>query len=119
MELESDEICNELAITANNLWVILYRARMALRDASKRTGSKAKVAAREPLQRLRHEARHDPPRLGHLLRARTSRDSCRKARIGRSPVGEVAVADAPHGLRRVHAVRRASAVPEKGNAQMR
>jgi RNA polymerase sigma-70 factor (ECF subfamily) len=32
MELESDEICIELAITSNNLWVILYRARMALRE---------------------------------------------------------------------------------------
>ena len=32
MELESDEICKELTITANNLWVILYRARMALRQ---------------------------------------------------------------------------------------
>ena len=31
MELESDEICKELTITANNLWVIMYRARMALR----------------------------------------------------------------------------------------
>ena len=31
MELETDEICKELAITANNLWVMLYRARMALR----------------------------------------------------------------------------------------
>ena len=31
MGLDSDEICKELAITANNLWVILYRARMALR----------------------------------------------------------------------------------------
>jgi RNA polymerase sigma-70 factor, ECF subfamily len=31
MELESDEICAELSITSNNLWVILYRARMALR----------------------------------------------------------------------------------------
>jgi RNA polymerase sigma-70 factor (ECF subfamily) len=31
MELETAEICKELAITANNLWVILYRARMALR----------------------------------------------------------------------------------------
>ena len=31
MELETDEICKELAINANNLWVILYRARMALR----------------------------------------------------------------------------------------
>jgi RNA polymerase sigma-70 factor (ECF subfamily) len=31
MELESDEICKELRITANNLWVILYRARMSLR----------------------------------------------------------------------------------------
>ena len=32
MELESDEICKELAITTNNLWVILYRARMSLRE---------------------------------------------------------------------------------------
>ncbi|MEP7205462.1 MAG: sigma-70 family RNA polymerase sigma factor [Casimicrobiaceae bacterium] len=31
LELESDEICRELAITSNNLWVILYRARVALR----------------------------------------------------------------------------------------
>jgi RNA polymerase sigma-70 factor (ECF subfamily) len=31
MDLETDEICKELSITANNLWVILYRARMALR----------------------------------------------------------------------------------------
>jgi len=31
MELDTDEICKELTITANNLWVILYRARMALR----------------------------------------------------------------------------------------
>jgi RNA polymerase sigma-70 factor (ECF subfamily) len=32
MDLDSDEICRELRITANNLWVILYRARMALRE---------------------------------------------------------------------------------------
>ena len=32
MELECDEICTELSITSNNLWVILYRARMALRE---------------------------------------------------------------------------------------
>jgi RNA polymerase sigma-70 factor (ECF subfamily) len=32
LELETHEICKELAITANNLWVILYRARMALRQ---------------------------------------------------------------------------------------
>ena len=32
MELDTDEICKELAINANNLWVILYRARMALRQ---------------------------------------------------------------------------------------
>jgi RNA polymerase sigma-70 factor (ECF subfamily) len=32
MELETDEICKELTINANNLWVILYRARMALRE---------------------------------------------------------------------------------------
>lgn len=31
MELDTGEICKELTITANNLWVILYRARMALR----------------------------------------------------------------------------------------
>ena len=32
MDLEADEICRELTITSNNLWVILYRARMALRE---------------------------------------------------------------------------------------
>ena len=32
MELDTEEICKELTITANNLWVILYRARMALRE---------------------------------------------------------------------------------------
>ena len=32
MDLETDEICKELKLTANNLWVILYRARMALRE---------------------------------------------------------------------------------------
>jgi len=31
MELESGEICKELAITSTNLWVIMYRARMSLR----------------------------------------------------------------------------------------
>jgi len=31
MDLTTEEICKELSITANNLWVILYRARMALR----------------------------------------------------------------------------------------
>jgi len=32
MELESDEICSELSITSTNLWVIMYRARMSLRE---------------------------------------------------------------------------------------
>ena len=32
MELTSDEICQELAITPTNLWVILHRARLALRE---------------------------------------------------------------------------------------
>jgi RNA polymerase sigma-70 factor (ECF subfamily) len=32
MELESDQICKELSITSTNLWVIMYRARMALRE---------------------------------------------------------------------------------------
>ncbi|TMH32480.1 MAG: sigma-70 family RNA polymerase sigma factor [Betaproteobacteria bacterium] len=32
MELESTEICKELSITSTNLWVILYRARIALRQ---------------------------------------------------------------------------------------
>ena len=29
--IETDEICKELAITATNCWVLLYRARMSLR----------------------------------------------------------------------------------------
>ena len=32
MGLETDEICKELGITANNCWVMLYRARMSLRQ---------------------------------------------------------------------------------------
>jgi RNA polymerase sigma-70 factor, ECF subfamily len=32
MELETDEICVQLTITSNNLWVILHRARLALRQ---------------------------------------------------------------------------------------
>jgi RNA polymerase sigma-70 factor (ECF subfamily) len=32
LELESDEICRELAITSANLWVLLHRARLRLRD---------------------------------------------------------------------------------------
>lgn len=32
LELETDEICKELAISASNLWVILYRARVRLRE---------------------------------------------------------------------------------------
>jgi RNA polymerase sigma-70 factor (ECF subfamily) len=31
LELETDEICRELAITTSNCWVILHRARMGLR----------------------------------------------------------------------------------------
>jgi RNA polymerase sigma-70 factor (ECF subfamily) len=32
LELSTDEICKELAITATNLWVLLHRARLRLRD---------------------------------------------------------------------------------------
>jgi len=32
LELSSSEICKELTITSTNLWVILYRARVALRQ---------------------------------------------------------------------------------------
>jgi RNA polymerase sigma-70 factor, ECF subfamily len=32
LELDSGEICKELSITSTNLWVILYRARVALRQ---------------------------------------------------------------------------------------
>ena len=31
MGFETGEICKELAITASNCWVLLYRARMGLR----------------------------------------------------------------------------------------
>jgi RNA polymerase sigma-70 factor (TIGR02943 family) len=32
LELETEEICKELSITATNLWVLLHRARMRLRE---------------------------------------------------------------------------------------
>lgn len=47
MELGSDEICKELAITPTNLWVIMYRARMSLRECLEKNwfGSKSGTAA--------------------------------------------------------------------------
>ncbi len=32
MGTDTDEICRELKITSNNCWVLLYRARMTLRE---------------------------------------------------------------------------------------
>ncbi len=32
LELETEEICKELTITTSNAWVLLYRARMRLRE---------------------------------------------------------------------------------------
>jgi RNA polymerase sigma-70 factor (ECF subfamily) len=32
MGFETDEICKELAVTPTHCWVLLYRARMALRE---------------------------------------------------------------------------------------
>jgi len=32
MDLETDDICSQLTITSNNLWVILHRARLTLRE---------------------------------------------------------------------------------------
>jgi RNA polymerase sigma-70 factor (TIGR02943 family) len=37
LELDSAEICKELAITSTNLWVLLHRARLRLRDCLQRT----------------------------------------------------------------------------------
>jgi RNA polymerase sigma-70 factor (ECF subfamily) len=35
--METDEICKELRITATNCWVLLYRARMSLRECLQAT----------------------------------------------------------------------------------
>ncbi len=32
LELETEEICKDLAISTSNCWVMLYRARMRLRE---------------------------------------------------------------------------------------
>ena len=37
MGLDTDEICKELAITANNCWILLYRARQSLRVCLEKT----------------------------------------------------------------------------------
>jgi len=37
LELETDEICKELAITPTNLWVLLHRARLRLRSCLQST----------------------------------------------------------------------------------
>ena len=53
MELQTDEICQELKITATNLWVILYRARMLLRQCLEQNwfadpGTSTPPSAHEP-----------------------------------------------------------------------
>jgi RNA polymerase sigma-70 factor (ECF subfamily) len=45
MELATEEVCKELSITPNNLWVILYRARMALRLCLEKSWFKGPAAA--------------------------------------------------------------------------
>ncbi len=37
LELEADEICKQMAITSTNLWVLLHRARLRLRDCLQKT----------------------------------------------------------------------------------
>ena len=46
MGLESGEICKELSITSTNLWVLMYRARMSLRECLQKNwfGSKSGTA---------------------------------------------------------------------------
>ena len=37
MGVSTEEICEELGITANNCWVLIYRARMSLRECLEKT----------------------------------------------------------------------------------
>jgi RNA polymerase sigma-70 factor (ECF subfamily) len=37
LELSADEVCKELEITSTNLWVLLHRARLRLRDCLQAT----------------------------------------------------------------------------------
>lgn len=37
LELDTDEICKELAVTSTNLWVLLHRARLRLRECIQTT----------------------------------------------------------------------------------
>ena len=39
---ETEEICNELDITPSNLWVIIHRARIQLRNCMEQSGLKIK-----------------------------------------------------------------------------
>lgn len=44
MGLETEEICKELGISSSNCWVLIYRARMALRACLERTWFQANAA---------------------------------------------------------------------------
>lgn len=45
LELETDEICKQLAITPTNLWVMLHRARLRLRECLEQNWLSAKEPA--------------------------------------------------------------------------
>ena len=42
MGLETGEICKEVGLTSTHCWVLLYRARMALRECLEKTWFTAK-----------------------------------------------------------------------------
>ena len=42
MGMETAEICKELGLTSTHCWVLLYRARMALRECLEKTWFKAR-----------------------------------------------------------------------------
>lgn len=48
LELETDEICKELAITPTNLWVLLHRARLRLRECLQQTWFDPRLARPAP-----------------------------------------------------------------------
>ena len=120
MELESDEICKELTITANNLWVILYRARMALRNAWSRTGLRARGAPSSTSpRRCVNPDEIDQLPVGTLAVVQRGDSRCF------SGAGSVAVGvrtletqNAPRGLCEMHAVRAADPIHARSAAPL-
>ena len=116
MELETDEICKELTITANNLWVILYRARVALRLCLEQNWFARERPRADATRMIDEAAALDRPYAVLQGREPLASRRCRTPTSRRSQRWLLKLH--LRVLRRLHALQGAAHVPARGHAAL-